>query len=64
VFDKGFTGSNGRISTKSTGMGMYYAKKMADALGIGMTVHSKRGEYTEFILSFYKLPEYMLLQRN
>ncbi|MFA7149196.1 MAG: sensor histidine kinase [Syntrophomonadaceae bacterium] len=59
VFDKGFTGSNGRSSTKSTGMGMYYAKKMADTLGLGLKVQSEQGVYTEFVLSFYKLSDYM-----
>lgn len=58
VFDKGFTGSNGRSNPKSTGLGLYYAKKMADALGIGLQVQSRRGRFTEFILSFYKLKEY------
>lgn len=64
VFDKGFTGTNGRNSTKSTGMGMYYAKKMANTLGIGLYVHSKQGAYTEFVLSFYKLSDYMQRQRS
>lgn len=64
VFDKGFTGSNGRSNTKSTGMGMYYAKKMANTLGIGLKVQSKQGVYTEFILSFYKLSDYMQRQRS
>ncbi|MFZ7103776.1 MAG: sensor histidine kinase [Peptococcaceae bacterium] len=64
VFDKGFTGSNGRNNTKSTGLGMYYAKKMANTLGIGLQVRSKQGEYTEFILSFYKLSDYMQRQRS
>lgn len=64
VFDKGFTGSNGRSSTKSTGMGMHYAKKMADTLGIGLRVQSEPGVYTEFVLSFYKLSDYMERQRN
>jgi len=64
VFDKGFTGSNGRSSTKSTGMGMYYAKKTADTLGIGLRVQSEPGVYTEFVLSFYKLSDYMERQRN
>ncbi|TEB07154.1 Sensor histidine kinase GraS [Pelotomaculum schinkii] len=63
VFDKGFTGSNGRNSTKSTGMGMYYAKKMADTLGIGLNIQSEQGVYTEFVLSFYKLSDYMQRQR-
>ena len=62
VFDKGFTGTNGRNNAKSTGMGMYYAKKMANVLGIEMTVQSKRGVYTEFILSFYKLSDYLRRQ--
>lgn len=62
VFDKGFTGSNGRSNSKSTGMGMYYAKKIAKVLGIGITVQSKRDEYTEFILSFYHLSDYMKRQ--
>jgi len=64
VFDKGFTGTNGRNNPKSTGMGLYYAKKMADALGIGLTVQSRQGEYTEFILSFYKLSDYLQRQRD
>lgn len=64
VFDKGFTGSNGRGNTKSTGMGMYYAKKMADVLGIGINIKSEKGVYTEFILSFYKLSDYINQQRG
>lgn len=64
VFDKGFTGSNGRVNTKSTGMGMYYAKRIADTLGIGLKVQSQQGVYTEFILSFYHLSDYMQRQRS
>jgi len=64
VFDKGFTGSNGRSSTKSTGMGMYYAKKMADTLGIGLQVQSEQGVYTEFIVSIYKLSDYIQRQHS
>ncbi|MBC2580068.1 sensor histidine kinase [Clostridium sp. DJ247] len=64
VFDKGFTGSNGRGTTKSTGMGMYYAKKMADTLGISIGVQSEKEVYTEFILSFYKLADYINHQIN
>lgn len=64
VFDKGFTGSNGRSNTKSTGMGMYYAKKMANTLGIDLEVASERGVYTEFVLTFYKLSDYILRQKK
>ncbi|WP_066500999.1 sensor histidine kinase [Abyssisolibacter fermentans] len=58
IFNKGFTGKNGRTMTKSTGMGLYYAKKMAENLSIGIDVKSEEGKYTEFIISFYKLSDY------
>lgn len=64
IFDKGFTGSNGRMSARSTGMGLYYAKMMADTLGIGLKAQSEPGVYTEFVLSFYKLSDYMQTQRS
>lgn len=32
VWDKGFTGSNGRIGKKSTGLGLYLCKKLCDKL--------------------------------
>ncbi len=59
IYDKGFTGENGRKTSKSTGMGLYYSKKMADRLGIGLEVSSEAGKYTEFILVFYKLSDYL-----
>ncbi|MBU3137346.1 sensor histidine kinase [Clostridium gasigenes] len=58
IFHKGFTGKNGRTRTKSTGIGLYYAKKMCNNLSIDLKVESEEGEYTEFILSFYKLADY------
>ncbi|WP_426454019.1 sensor histidine kinase [Paenibacillus sp. S-38] len=57
IFDKGFTGKNGRLGTKSTGMGLYYAKKMADRLRIGLNASSEEGVYTEFTVTFYKLSD-------
>ena len=62
IFDKGFTGTNGRTGIHSTGMGLYYAKRMADILGIGLDVDSKRNYYTEFTISFYKLSDYIRVQ--
>ncbi len=58
IFNKGFTGKNGRTRTKSTGIGLYYAKKMCNNLNIYLEVESEEGGYTEFILSFYKLADY------
>jgi len=59
VFNKGYTGTNGREKAyKSTGMGLYFSKKMADKLGHKMKVVSKENEFTEFIISFYKISDY------
>lgn len=58
VFDKGFTGSNGRKSGKSTGMGLYFSKKMAEKLNHDIKAVSEAGKYTEFIITFYKLSDY------
>lgn len=64
LFDKGFTGRNGRHGIKSTGMGLYYAKKMADRLRIGIEADSKDGDFTEFTLTFYKLSDYYDVARS
>ena len=55
VFDKGFTGKNGRIiSKKSTGIGLYLCKKLCDKLGMGIEITSKINETTCAILKFPK----------
>lgn len=40
IFEKGFTGQNGRAVHSSTGIGLYLCKQLCDKLGIGLTVHS------------------------
>lgn len=50
IFDRGYTGSNGRSRGGSTGMGLYIARKLADHLQIKITVESMEGEYTRFHL--------------
>lgn len=53
VFEKGFTGSNGRLSNKkSTGIGLYLCKKLCDKLGISIELDSKENEYTEIKIIF------------
>lgn len=48
VFDKGFTGTNGRIpNKKSTGIGLYLCKKLCEKLGIGINMLSKQNEWTK-----------------
>ena len=52
VFDKGFTGQNGRKAAhSSTGIGLYLCKRLCDKLGIGICVDSK-GSGTIVRLSF------------
>ena len=55
VFDKGFTGENGRITgKKSTGIGLYLCKKLCDKLGIGIELSSEKNVGTEVKLIFPK----------
>lgn len=54
VFDKSFTGTNGRDKVKSTGMGLYIVKKLCDKLGHNISIESKENEYTKVILEFGK----------
>ena len=55
VFEKGFTGENGRIiGKKSTGIGLYLCKKLCDKLRIGLQISSKKGEGTEVRIIFPK----------
>lgn len=54
IFEKGFTGYNGRMDKKSTGIGLYLCKKVADHLGITIKVTSELGKGTTFSLEFPK----------
>ncbi|MBD5506207.1 MAG: HAMP domain-containing histidine kinase [Lachnospiraceae bacterium] len=40
VFDKGFTGENGRVRQNATGIGLYLCKRLCDKLDIGLSVTS------------------------
>ncbi len=53
VFEKGFTGTNGRLSNKkSTGIGLYLCKKLCDKLGIAIELNSVQNEGTEIRIVF------------
>ena len=53
VFEKGFTGTNGRmLNKKSTGIGLYLCKKLCDKLGIAIELNSVQNEGTEVRLVF------------
>lgn len=53
IFDKGFTGTNGRLSgKKSTGIGLYLCKKLCKKLGIAIQINSIENEGTQLRLVF------------
>ncbi|MDR3596425.1 sensor histidine kinase [Clostridium sp.] len=52
VFDKGFTGKNGRKYGKSTGIGLYLCKKLCEKLGLGIYLSSIEEEGTKVSIIF------------
>ena len=52
IFEKGFTGCNGRLDARASGIGLYLAKKAADALSIELSARSKVGAGTLISLTF------------
>lgn len=52
VFDRGFTGSNGRACGGSTGMGLYLCRKLASFLDLELRIVSQEGSGTTVILTF------------
>ena len=54
VFNKSFTGENGRKYAKSTGMGLYIAKGLCEQLGHKIDIESEEGKYTEVRITFGK----------
>ena len=50
IFEKGFTGYNGRAEKKSTGLGMYLSRRAADMLGHTLSVQSAPGAGSTFSL--------------
>ncbi|MDE6797226.1 MAG: sensor histidine kinase [Ruminococcus sp.] len=54
IFEKSYTGSNGRTHAKSTGMGLYIIKNLCDSLGHEVKAESVQGEFTDISISFGK----------
>lgn len=52
VFEKGFTGVNGRKISHSTGMGLYICKRLCDKLGHDITIQSKMNQGTTVTITF------------
>lgn len=52
VFDKGFTGENGRTGKRSTGIGLYLVKRLCDKMGVGIGATSREGDGFAITLRF------------
>ena len=52
VFDRGYTGSNGRARGGSTGMGLYLCRRLADVLEIDIGIESAQQQGTCVSLTF------------
>lgn len=52
VFDRGFTGANGRDQGAATGMGLYLVALMCARMGLGVGLASEEGVGTRVLLSF------------
>ncbi|SDW23124.1 HAMP domain-containing sensor histidine kinase [Paenibacillus sp. CF384] len=57
VWEKGFTGENGRLFGKSTGIGLYLCKSLCNKLGLEISLTSQVGEGTKVSLLFPKQSE-------
>ena len=53
IFEKGFTGQNGRTIRSSTWIGLYLCKRLGDKLGIGLSASSAGSGGTTITLSFH-----------
>ena len=52
VFERGFSGYNGRLTQQSSGLGLYLSNKIADELGHQISIASQVGQGTTVMISF------------
>ena len=52
IFEKGYTGFNGRLNQKSSGLGLYLVKRSCDMLDHQIKIESKLNIGTDVYLSF------------
>ena len=56
IFEKGYTGYNGRVERKSTGIGLYLCKMAADKLGHKLSAESEPGKGSRFTIDLESYP--------
>lgn len=52
IFDKGFTGENGRTHAKSTGIGLYLVRQLCEKMGLAVQASSTPGSWTAIDIIF------------
>ncbi|MDD7511879.1 MAG: sensor histidine kinase [Peptostreptococcaceae bacterium] len=52
IFDRGYSGFNGRVNEKSSGLGLYMAKKIAEILNVEIKVSSEVNAGSSFSIIF------------
>ena len=54
VFEKGYTGYNGRMDKKASGLGLYLCKGVCDKLGHKISIQSEENKGTDVIITIYQ----------
>lgn len=52
VFEWGFTGDNGRMQQKSTGIGLYLVQELCHKMGLSVAIDSQKGAWTQLTITF------------
>ena len=52
IFEKSYTGSNGRADAKSSGLGLYLSKQAAKLIGVTLSADSTPGCGSRFSVTF------------
>lgn len=52
IFEKGYTGVNGRMDSKASGLGLYLCKRICDNLSVGIRAESEPDKGTVIYLDF------------
>ncbi|KAF9137521.1 hypothetical protein BGX30_010139 [Mortierella sp. GBA39] len=64
IFDKGFTGGNGRLHNAATGLGLYLARVVGDRIGVTLEAESAPGKGTAMRLIFTAANAYEKVQKE
>lgn len=56
IFEKGYTGQNGRLDKRASGLGLYLCSRVCRNLGIGLSAESTPGQGTTLLLDFTRYP--------